>query len=245
MLVLSLFPGIGLLDQAFEEEGFAVVRGPDLLWGGDVRLFHPPSGRFEGIIGGPPCQAFSQINQAARKGMQKLAANLIPEFERCVSEAQPDWFVMENVPQAPEPVVPGYCVSSTVANNRWFGEVQNRVRRFSFGVHDESCLDPAGRRLDLTPWMVALEAADKAGCFTANGSQWDADKGRSRSQRTWSELRRGLRLQGLREDLLDDCPLTVEGAIRAVGNGVPLPLGRVVARAVRRALERTSVASAG
>lgn len=33
-LVLSLFPGIGLLDMAFEEEGFTVVRGPDLLWGG-------------------------------------------------------------------------------------------------------------------------------------------------------------------------------------------------------------------
>jgi DNA (cytosine-5)-methyltransferase 1 len=29
-LVLSLFPGIGLLDMAFEEEGFCVVRGPDL-----------------------------------------------------------------------------------------------------------------------------------------------------------------------------------------------------------------------
>jgi len=29
-LVLSLFPGIGLLDMAFEQEGFCVVRGPDL-----------------------------------------------------------------------------------------------------------------------------------------------------------------------------------------------------------------------
>lgn len=34
MLVLSLFPGIGLLDLAFELESFCVVRGPDLLWGG-------------------------------------------------------------------------------------------------------------------------------------------------------------------------------------------------------------------
>jgi hypothetical protein len=42
-LVLSLFPGIGLLDLAFEEEGFCVVRGPDLLWGGDVRSL-PPAG---------------------------------------------------------------------------------------------------------------------------------------------------------------------------------------------------------
>src|SRR6185436_8832391 len=51
-LVLSLFPGIGLLDMAFEEEGFCIVRGPDLLWGGDIRKFHPPAGRFDGVIGG-------------------------------------------------------------------------------------------------------------------------------------------------------------------------------------------------
>jgi len=54
-LVLSLFPGIGLLDSAFEEVGFCVVRGPDLLWGGDIVRFHPPAGRFDGVIGGPPC----------------------------------------------------------------------------------------------------------------------------------------------------------------------------------------------
>ncbi len=53
-LVLSLFPGLGLLDMAFEQAGFCVVRGPDVLWGGDVRRFHPPAGRFEGVIGGRP-----------------------------------------------------------------------------------------------------------------------------------------------------------------------------------------------
>jgi hypothetical protein len=78
-LVLSCFPGIGLLDRAFEEEGFCVVRGPDLLWGGDIRTFHPPAGRFDGVIGGPPCQLFSSFRHlnpnVGRHG------NLIPEFE--------------------------------------------------------------------------------------------------------------------------------------------------------------------
>jgi DNA (cytosine-5)-methyltransferase 1 len=60
-LVLSLFPGIGLLDMAFEEEGFCVVRGPDLLWGGDVYTFHPPVGKFDGVIGGPPCKRWSRL----------------------------------------------------------------------------------------------------------------------------------------------------------------------------------------
>src|SRR5689334_12026263 len=53
--------GIGLLDMAFEDEGFTVVRGPDLLWGGDVKRFHAPSGHFVGVIGGPPCQAFCRL----------------------------------------------------------------------------------------------------------------------------------------------------------------------------------------
>lgn len=86
-LVLSLFPGIGLLDMAFEEEGFCVVRGPDLLWGGDVKRFHPPAGRFDGVIGGPPCKAFSRLVHIVRAvhGPQAVAPNLIPEYERVVS----------------------------------------------------------------------------------------------------------------------------------------------------------------
>jgi DNA (cytosine-5)-methyltransferase 1 len=36
-IVLSLFPGIDILGRGFEEEGWCVVRGPDLLWAGDVR----------------------------------------------------------------------------------------------------------------------------------------------------------------------------------------------------------------
>src|SRR6185503_20744824 len=105
MLVLSLFPGIGLLDMAFEEAGFCVVRGPDLLWGGDVRAFHPPAGKFEGVIGGPPCQAFSRLVHIVRAKGQTPRPNLIPEYERVVAEAAPAWFLMENVPEAPEPVV--------------------------------------------------------------------------------------------------------------------------------------------
>jgi DNA (cytosine-5)-methyltransferase 1 len=71
-LVLSLFPGIGLLDRAFEMEGFCIVRGPDLLWGGDVKTFHPPKGRIDGIIGGPPCQChckWGDINLSMGRAM--------------------------------------------------------------------------------------------------------------------------------------------------------------------------------
>ena len=63
-LVLSLFPGIDLLGRGFELEGFSIVRGPDLIFGGDVRTFSVPRGRFDGVIGGSPCPDFSRARRA-------------------------------------------------------------------------------------------------------------------------------------------------------------------------------------
>ena len=40
-LVLSLFPGIGLLDRAFEEHGFCVVRGPGGVQSPQVAICGP------------------------------------------------------------------------------------------------------------------------------------------------------------------------------------------------------------
>ena len=80
-LVLSIFPGIGLLDRAFEAEGFCIVRGPDPLWGGDVRTFHPPPGVFSGIIGGDPCQSHSRLSNLVRaKGLEPSFPDLTEEF---------------------------------------------------------------------------------------------------------------------------------------------------------------------
>lgn len=140
-LVLSVFPGIGLLDMAFEQEGFCVVRGPDVLWGGDIRRFHPPAGRFDGVIGGPPCQCFSSLAHLVRaNGHEPKFGNLIPEFERVVDESKAGFFLMEQVRQAPVPSVPGYAVHSFILNNAWiagedgFGQEQERTRRFTFGL---------------------------------------------------------------------------------------------------------------
>lgn len=46
-LVLSLFPGVGLLDRAFSSAGFCVVKGPDLITGGDIREFVGIAGRVD------------------------------------------------------------------------------------------------------------------------------------------------------------------------------------------------------
>lgn len=234
-LVLSLFPGIGILDKGFEEHGFCVVRGPDLLWGGDIRLFHPPAGIFDGVIGGPPCQEFSALANIVRhKGLKPKFGNLIPEFERVVAEAAPRWFVMENVIGAPIPDVPGFVVDSTILDNRWLGAEQRRKHRFSFGSRD-------GRRLRYQ--VVALENYEIAPRVLANGSvalRIDA-KGRPRlrktTSRSWAELRRALALQGLPEDYFGETPFTCEAAHSLIGNAVALPMALELARAVREALD--------
>jgi DNA (cytosine-5)-methyltransferase 1 len=240
-LVLSLFPGIGLLDMAFEEEGFCVVRGPDLLWGGDVRRFHPPAGRFDGVIGGPPCQLFSRMRHLNPKCGEKHG-NMIPEFERVVFEADPIWFLMENVPEAPTPWVDGWLTQEQLVRDVWVGGSTNRLRRFTFGTGE-------GHKLDVE-WL-ALHRTDPDPSVLAGGGGRSvpvAIGGSGKRKKTADGKRHGphdgprapleelLRAQGLPLDFLRDSPLTVDGKRHAVGNGVPLAMGRAIAKAVRKAL---------
>lgn len=251
-LVLSLFPGIGLLDMAFEEAGFCVVRGPDVLWGGDVHTFHPPPGRFDGVIGGPPCKAHSPLANIVRAvhGEASVAPDLIPEFERVVSEAAPEWFLMENVRQAPLPDVAGYIVHAVLLNNRMFGGAQNRERRFSFGTRDGRPLSAPSIAASVTAvpgtWEPAVTSnsggrravvvRDADGRL--RGHQGEADYHRLRL-RPVAEL---VTLQGLPDGFLSDAPFTVQGKREVIGNGVPLPMGRAIAQAVLASLRRKQAA---
>lgn len=237
-MVLSLFPGIGLLDMAFEAVGFCVVRGPDLLWGGDVRRFHPPAGKFDGVIGGPPCQAFSRLRRFVEANGLTVAADLIPEFERCVIEAIPDWFVMENVPAAPVPRVPGYVVVPRLVKDVVVGGFTSRVRQISFGGLAASA---AGMLLPV-PLHPYPEPPVLASGGTPPGVKPTARHVATRKgaavmgYKTTAYLRKAVRDQGLPPDFLTAAPFTVAGKIKAIGNGVPLPMGRAIARAVRQAL---------
>lgn len=226
-LVLSLFPGIGLLDQAFEEEGFCVVRGPDLLWGGDVCDFYPPPDRFDGVIGGPPCQSWSGLGNVnrARWGDDCMMPDRIPEFARCVNEAQPLWFVMENVIAAPRPSCPAYDMVQRVCNNRWVGGEQNRERKFTFGVPRHRDTDALGR------FHIQGEALESIDYRPAVISSGQAGKGGSRAS-----IEQMARDQGLDPRRFDNSPFTTTELRRAIANGVPLPMGRAVAKAVKRAL---------
>lgn len=241
-LVLSLFPGIGLLDRAFEEEGFCVVRGPDLLWGGDVKRFHPTPGRFEGVIGGPPCQRWSVLRHLVLANGHELAEDLIPEFERIVFEVQPHWFLMENVPDAPTPKVHTFQVQSYFVRDVWVGGLTTRGRRFTFG---NSIYQPsAGFDLEVLALhsegeLAVLASGGHREVPVAIGGSGKRKKRHTGRHLSGDYLTKAKRLQGLPADFLDGAPFTVEGKIRCVGNGVPLPMGRAVAKAVKQAMGYT------
>ncbi len=142
-LVLSLFSGVGSLDEGFRRAGFCCVSAGDVAWSSlyDLRGFHPPRGVFDGVIGGDPCQSHSALANLVRaKGLEPSFPDLTPEFQRAIEEARPRWFLRENVPQAPEIKSAGYAVAtflldhSTLDSGDGTGHEQMRRRRFWFGV---------------------------------------------------------------------------------------------------------------
>ena len=241
VLVLSLFPGIGLLDMAFELEGFCVVRGPDVLWGGDIRRFHPPAGKFDGVIGGPPCQAFSELAKLVRhNGHKTRFGNLIPEFVRCIEAARPTWFVMENVKQAPDPEPCGYIVKRCDVRDDEMGGDTIRRRRFWFGTTDGSELPirPVARKT-LLPAERAITGNSRiltTGDRIRNKEKVGVNGGPLPGAGKCTPLAEMRELQGLPADFLSYSPFTVEAQRRAIGNGVPLPMGRAIAKAVKEAV---------
>lgn len=235
--VLSLFRGAGLLDFAFEEAGFTVIAGPDPLWGGDIRRFHPPAGVFDGVIGGPPCQSHSALrNLTKQRGHAPSFEDLIPEYERVVAEAAPRWFLMEEVPPARLPAIPGYRVTSRVWNNRWAPDVpggsvgakQHRTRRFSFGSCEGVELHPVEAAALNPEWSHAVTGDMRA--------VPPGERIRHKTKAAMTPIPAMCALQGLPPDHFLHSPFRASAIRRMVGNGVPLMTGRAYAQAIRAAM---------
>lgn len=145
-LVLSLFPGVDLLGRAFAAAGCCVVTGPDLILDQRIEDFHAPPGRFDGVIGGPPCQHYSDANRYRNPAE---GDRLVLEFLRVVHEAQPEWWLMENVRNVPHVRLPGYAVQRLDCWDWEFGGRTGRLRHIQFGHREGWVIRPAresGRR---------------------------------------------------------------------------------------------------
>lgn len=219
-LVLSLFSGVGLLDRAFAAAGFCVVSGPELITGGDVRTFAVLPGRFDGLIAGPPCQGFSAANVHRSDPNHHSVVNsreMLRHTCRIIDECQPLWFVVENVPGVPDVRVACYDVQRLHISDWECGGCQIRVRAIQFGHRLGHIIRPV----------------------RVNDRTQNRKKGRPLASVTTKTDRHTDFPDHCRKQGLDE-PLQLPGwtktaKFRAVGNGVPLRIGRAVAAAVLRA----------
>jgi DNA (cytosine-5)-methyltransferase 1 len=209
-LVLSTFHGADLLGRGFEAAGFHVVRGPEKLLGLPVEDYTPPHGVFEGVIGGPPCQDFSALRRTPPTGD---GVRLIREFLRVVHQSGALWFLMENVPRVPGVCLEGYTIQRFNLTAQDCGLPQLRNRKFQFGTRDGTKLVV---HRELTP-----PGASQPACI--------ASEARRPGARTFAQF---CATQGLPESF--DLPGLPTGLkYQLVGNGVPVPVAKAVAMAIR------------
>jgi DNA (cytosine-5)-methyltransferase 1 len=168
---IDLFAGAGGMTQGFVEAGgrpvFAVECdkaaartyrgnfGPHIFAGDIANVSTFPQA--DVIIGGPPCQGFSQLGSRNPDDPRNY---LWEQYLRAVSSVMPAAFVMENVPQllrsghfesfrqAVEDL--GYQVQTGVLDASLFGVPQKRKRAFAIGCRLGSVSLPTPRGRSVT-----------------------------------------------------------------------------------------------
>ena len=222
--VLHLYPGGGLLDKPFEEAGYCIVRGPDLLHGRWMEGWQMPEpGSFVGILGGPPCQPFS----IATGSNASTHPDQIAVFWKIVDALQPEWAVMEEVVSEETRNHAGIPadVQLTILRDWDCGGLTERTRGF---WHRGRTIPNAPRRDGAPEWSVLARSWDKVVS--------DGPKARVCMHSNLT-ARRACELQGFPE-FMDD----IAGERRVVpdklivhmmGNGVPRAMGEWVCRAMQ------------
>lgn len=246
LLVLSLFPGGDLLGIAFEQLGATVVHSRDYIFGGDIRDVHVPPGRFDLVIGGPPCQVHSAASKLNAAGKSNKI-DLIPEFVRIVNEAQPRAVVMENLtgPSLREHVaIPNEWNRQTICD--WdCGGLTCRTRSYwtwpmPILAAPKRHRNRAGQEGVDKPWHSVMASTHKRGRHDNPYNRAKGFLGGDFPLPFYGELQ-GMELF---TDRLIEHGTSREFAITLLGNGVPMATGLWVARQVLAALNGATDAAA-
>ena len=174
MNIISLFSGCGGLDLGFERAGFNIPVANEFdktIWAtfkanhpnthlieGDIRQVTKEDieqfidGEVDGIIGGPPCQSWSEAGSL--KGIRDARGQLFFDYIRILKEFQPKFFLAENVSgmlanrhsEAVQNILnlfddAGYDVSFTLVNAKDYGVAEERKRVFYIGFRKDLNID--------------------------------------------------------------------------------------------------------
>lgn len=165
MKIVSFFAGAGGLDLGFEKAGFDVIWANEYdkeIWETfeknhtntflDRRsIVDIPSNEVpdcDGIIGGPPCQSWSEAG--SKRGITDKRGQLFYEFMRILADKKPKFFLAENVsgmllPAHKEALSNikqmfteiGYNLSFQLLNASDYGVPQDRKRVFFIGYRND------------------------------------------------------------------------------------------------------------
>lgn len=166
MKVISLFSGCGGLDLGFEKAGFEIPIANEFdktIWEtfkrnhprtnlieGDIRKVDESlfDGEVDGIIGGPPCQSWSEAGSL--KGINDARGQLFYDYIRILRKVKPKFFLAENVSgmlanrhsEAVKNILDmfdqsGYDVTMTLVNAKDYGVAEERKRVFYIGFRKD------------------------------------------------------------------------------------------------------------
>jgi DNA (cytosine-5)-methyltransferase 1 len=165
MKIVSFFAGAGGLDLGFQKAGFDVVwaneydkdiwetyeknhRNTTLDKRSIVDILSSEVPDCDGIIGGPPCQSWSEAG--SKRGIKDKRGQLFYEFMRILADKKPKFFLAENVfgillPAHKEALANikqmfteiGYDLSFQLLNVSDFGVPQDRKRVFFIGYRND------------------------------------------------------------------------------------------------------------
>lgn len=214
LTVIDLFAGAGGISEGFRQAGYRVLGGidsdpdaaatyalnfPDAqVIVGDIREPEVHASVLEVarhatvIVGGPPCQAFSQMRNHTRMIDDPRNA-LYREFVTMVRAAVPSAFVMENVTGIDQMGVREqirddlaldgeYLVQAQVLNAADFGVPQTRKRLLFIGVHRSLGIAPPVLHGSGATSVVSLaRCTPSTGCYTvvADEQLWAQGLGRA------------------------------------------------------------------
>lgn len=219
-VVIDLFAGVGGLSLGFEMQGFDVVLANEYdasiaaaykenhkntrMIVGDItsldlkRTFEPYRGRADVIIGGPPCQGFSQKGQ--RRTIHDARNFLFKYYVSVVQLTEPGYFVMENVPSLltaengyfQKEIVElfgkiGYSLKLGILNASDYGVPQNRRRAVIIGKKGSAAPElPVPKKETVTVWDAISDLA-----YLGSGEGDEVQTYRNEPQSAYQKLLRG------------------------------------------------------